>query len=370
MGRLVTAAMLFLVIAAGCLGQADWSIKPNTDGELGPSQGENSSRIGPDGPSESAYSPPAGCGMLNIHVLNVSQADAILIITPSNRTILVDSGSLMKKDSATKVMEYLDSMGIKRIDYLIATHYHEDHIGGMESVASALRIGTFISNGNCGSYKSATAQKLITLASSLNSTIVKTDMDLPPDPCMGQERLIVAYDRPEGCWPSSSDTSNENENSILLRLVYGNTSFLLASDCETGCEAELLRQGTFLRSDVLKVGHHGSGTSSSDAFLSAVGAEKYVISVDKNRSVIDGYYHPRLDTLSRIYEHGGGIGNSGSQGNTFRTDSEGDVDFVSDGKTITALARQEASDCDIFSGYGGAQTSSYGKILQMLGRCG
>jgi len=342
MGRYLSAAIaLILIFSAGCLDQ------------------EHLEKIG--SPAEN-HIVPAGCGMLEIHVLNVSQADAILIITPSNKTILIDSGSAMKKDSASKAVDYLKNMGIKRIDYLIATHYHEDHIGGMESIASSFDIGEIYHNGDCGDYKSAVAGRFVNLTASHDSTVVVSDMDLPADPCLAQERLIVAYDRPEGCWPSGSDTSNENENSILFRMVYGNTSFLFAGDCEAGCEQELIRQGTFLRSDVLKVGHHGSETSSSDKFLDAVSAERYVISTDRTRSVIDGYFHPRQESLSRIYAHGGWE-------ETYRTDLEGDISVLSDGRSITVLEGAKADDCGIFSGFSSAQSSSYGRIPGLFGKC-
>jgi competence protein ComEC len=325
---------------------------------LGYGQSNPQNQAALENPAPVVYTLPPGCGMLSVHVLNVSQADAIVIVTPSNKTILIDSGSGMKKDSAARVVESLHSMGIAKIDYVIATHYHEDHIGGMEDVESGFGIGTLYHNGNCGGYNSAGAQKLVEYAQSHDATIVTSDMDLPEDPCLAQARLIVAYDRPAGCWPSGTESSDENDNSILLRLAYGNTSFLFAGDCEAGCEAELLRQGTFLRSDVLKAGHHGSGTSSTDAFLAAVGAEYYVISTDKTRSVADGYYHPRQPALARIFAHGG-------EDTTYRTDLDGDVDILSDGRSITVLPQAAASACDIFSGYASAEKSSYGRISSL-----
>jgi len=308
----------------------------------------------------------ASCGPLQVHILNVSQADAILIITPGNKTIMIDSGSHMKKNSSSYMLAYLKQSGIKRIDYLIATHYHEDHIGGMDDLFKSFDIGAVYDNGNCGNYSSAVQLSFEGYALSRNFTHVKTDMDLPADPCLDAARLIVAYDRPQGCWPSSKESSNENDNSILLRLAYRNASFLFAGDCEADCEAELVRQGTYLGSDFLKVGHHGSATSSTKPFLDAVGAAYYAISVDRIRSISDGYFHPRKESLSNIYE-AGGFGSGLSK--IFRTDLQGDISLVSDGDAIAIRTGTDATNCQLFSGYSSSDKSSYGPIPALAGSC-
>lgn len=310
---------------------------------------------------------PSSCGLLHVYIINVSQADAILIVTPTNRTIMIDSGSAMKKNSSSNALAFLKKMGISRIDYLIATHYHEDHIGGMDGLFKNFDIGTVYDNGNCGNYSSVTEVSFQGYALSHDFIHVKSDMELPADSCLTSAQLILAYDRPEGCWNSNKDTSNENDNSILLRLAYGNTSFLFTGDCEADCEAELVKQGTYLHSDFLKIGHHGSATSSTPAFLDAVGAEYSAISTDRARSVTDGYYHPRQASLSNIFQHDAFALDAS---HTFRTDLEGDIAAISDGSTITITTAAKANACQIFSGYSSSNVSSYRPIPELAGSCG
>jgi len=332
---------------------------PAPSGSINPSNSANA--------SVSGLPIPSSCGLLRVFIINVSQADAILIITPSNRTIMIDSGSAMKKNSSTNAIAFLKKMGVARIDYLIATHYHEDHIGGMSGLFKDFDIGTVYDNGNCGNYSSVTAVSFQGYALSHDFIHVRSDMDMPADSCLQDAKLIVAYDRPEGCWNSNKDTSNENDNSILLRLAYGNTSFLFTGDCEADCEAELLKQGAYLRSDFLKVGHHGSATSSTQPFLDAVGAEYFAISTDKARSVTDGYYHPRQASLSNIFAHDSSALDAS---HTFRTDLEGDISAISDGSSIKGSASAKADACQIFSGYSSSDISSYAPIAPMAGSCG
>lgn len=299
---------------------------------------------------------PEGCGLLRIYIINVSQADSILIITPSNKTILIDAGSEMKPNSAENAISFLQRMNISRIDHLIASHYHEDHIGGMESVFSNFETGIVYDNGNCGNYSSGVQRDFQLYASRYEFIHIPQDTNLQIDPCLSESKLIAPYAPPGRCLSARSDASNENDNSILLRIVYGNTSFLFTGDCEEKCEQELLQKGESIHADFLKVGHHGSATSSSQEFLSAVGAQYYAISTDKNRSITDGYFHPRQAPLSNIYSRGA------NANSFFRTDLNGDIEIVSNGNSISIRPSSSPTICQLFSGYSSSNSSSYSSI--------
>jgi competence protein ComEC len=301
---------------------------------------------------KSTWEKPSSCGNLEIHVLNVSQADAFLIKTPGNKTILVDSASAMKKNSATKLIQDLNDLGVYRIDYIIATHFHEDHIGGMKSILPLFDVGSVYTSGNCGNSTTKTTEKFLNYSKTLDFKTVNADLDLPSDGCYNEAKLIVAYDRQEGCF------KNENDNSILLRLVYGNTSFLFTGDCEEDCEEELIKQGTKLKSDFLKVSHHGSSTSSTDEFLHVVNPAYAVISTDMNRSAKDRYFHPRKITMEKLH----GM-------NVYRTDLNGDIKVISDGSNITIHPESQADGCEIFKGYVSSNESSYSIIPKLVGEC-
>lgn len=298
---------------------------------------------------------PPGCGELKVTILNVSQADAILIQSPKNKTILVDMASKMKPNSSDRLLSFLEENGISKIDILIATHYHEDHIGGAEKLFRAVDVGTVYSNGNCGNSGTKSSAVFEAYAATGDFRAVSQDASLQVDDCISA-KLIVAYDRAQGCF------SNENDNSILLKLDYGATSFLFTGDCEKGCEQELIRQGTDLSCDVLKIGHHGSSTSSSSEFLEKAGAGYFVISVDRDRSAKDGYFHPKKAALEGIYAVSKGT-------NTFRTDANGNIQIISDGAGIQANPEIPASQCDIFRGYNSADASGYSVISQLDSIC-
>jgi len=302
---------------------------------------------------------PEQCGPLRIYIINVSQADSILIITPQNKTILIDAGSKTKPNSSTNSVALLHSMNITRIDHLIASHYHEDHIGGMPLIFSNFEIGKVYDNGNCGNYSSGVQRDFQLYASHYEFIHISQDTDLQTDPCLAESRLIAPYAPPGRCFGSS----NENDNSLLLRIVYGNTSFLFTGDCEEKCEEELLQKGESIRADFLKAGHHGSATSSTPGFLSAVSASFYAISADKDRSVSDGYFHPRQAPLENIHSRGT------NANSLFRTDLNGNIEAVSDGSRIQIHPYASAPLCQLFSGYSASNLSSYGPIPALYSQC-
>jgi len=311
----------------------------------------------PGQPQQEAPVASEGCGNLTVYVLNVSQADSIFIITPANKTILIDAGSKMKANSSSNVLAFLNRMNVTRIDYVVATHYHEDHIGGMDDILARFETGRIYENGNCGNLSSETAKRFHAYALLKGSTVVRTTEDLPPDGCLSEAKLIFPYGMPGGC-----SMGNENDNSVLLHIAYGNTSFLFTGDCDENCESAVMAQGASLKSDFLKAGHHGSSTSSSIPFLDAVGARYFAISADKDRSVKDGYFHPRETMLEKLYAR--------STGGTFRTDLNGNVKAVSDGNRLSVVPDAEQGECGIFSGYLSADAASYSPIPALSGRCG
>jgi competence protein ComEC len=337
------SAILFILLSIGIMG----------------APASNQAPLFPENAPPSKPIPP-GCGLLKIYVINVSQADSILIITPSNKTILIDAGSAMRPNSSANVVAFLERMGISRIDALVATHYHEDHIGGMEKIFNNFEVGSVYDNGNCGNYSSGVQKELQEYEKNYTHVVVSHNTELNIDSCLSEAKLIAPYDRPEGCWSANS----ENDNSVLLHLVYGNTSALFTGDCEGPCEQALINKGA-LHSDFLKVGHHGSATASSPAFLSAVGATYYAVSTDKIRSIVDGYFLPRQESLGNIYAQ-----DPQGPGSIFRTDLNGDITAISDGSKFVVVSPSSATKCALFSGYSESKASSYGHIPSLASECG
>ncbi|MBN2111586.1 MBL fold metallo-hydrolase, partial [Candidatus Woesearchaeota archaeon] len=205
----------------------------------------------------------SGCGInkpsgnLTAIFFDVGQGDSALIITPDSRKILVDCGEY---DDAAR---YLGIMNITKLDVLIITHPDSDHAGGCDEVRKTANVSRIITNEN--------TKKDFKLG------ITKT----------ARLDVIVAYD-------SHGRYKDDNDNSILLKIKYGKSSFLFTGDCGEQCENELIKTEN-IDVDVLKVGHHGSKYSSSEKFLAKTTPSIAVISVGKN-----SYSHPANDTLERL----------------------------------------------------------------------
>lgn len=239
-------------------------------------------------------------GKLNILFFDVGQADSELIIY-DNKTMLIDAGNT--KDGE-KIVNAIKTLGISKLDYVIGTHVHEDHIGGMSFIIDNFEIGEFYLPYNTQTTSSYYKNLLKSLANknlSINETVIGDKIELSNIIC---EVMSVRNDEPE----------NANESSIVLELTYGNKKYLFMGDAETNNEEER----TWNDVDVLKVGHHGSNTSSSINFLNQVSPEIAIISVGAENS----YGLPKEKIIDRLKKIGTEI---------YRTDLDGTIQIISDG---------------------------------------
>ena len=252
------------------------------------------------GPTSQGYP-----GNLTVHYLDAGQGDAELVVSPNGRTMLIDAGEMAMGGHVT---DALAAEGIPVVDLVVATHAHADHIGGMRTVLKNVTAGMYLDNGRPATtitylalmeqvqlqgipYRSLTAGETVSWDPSVTITVLN---------------------------PQQYPFQDQNEDSVVLRLTYGNESFLFMGDASTRAEDAILTGGVPIASDVLKVGHHGSSSASGAAFLAAVHAEISVIEVGAGNP----YGHPAWDTLQRLEESGSTV---------YRTDLDGTITVTSDG---------------------------------------
>ena len=268
-------------------------------------------------------------GELEIHHIDVGQADAALIRTPDGETVLVDSGDWRQDGSG--VIEYLEAHGVDRIDHLIATHGHADHIGGHAAI-----IEEFETNrGGIGSiYDSGVTHSSQTYENYLDAVeeydkellVVEEGDELPLED--GNVSATVLN-------PPSGNGDDLHERSVAVVFQFGDVRYLTTGDAETEAEARMLDSwGEELDADIYQAGHHGSSTSSTPAFMDAVSPEVAIVS-----SGFDSQYgHPHDEVL-------GGFAERGIE--TYWTGVHGDVVLTSDGSEIDIeTARSFSSDPD------------------------
>ena len=243
---------------------------------------------------------------LRVLFIDVGQADSALL-TCGDESLLIDGGNV---DDSSTVYTVLKKNGVTHLDYVVCTHAHEDHAGGLSGALEACTAGTVYCP--VTDYDSKAFRNFSDRVAEQNCelTVPKAGETFALG---GAEVEILA------CDPEAEDTNN---TSIVLRVSYGATSFLFMADAETPVEQALLDAGTDLSATVLKVGHHGSSTSTSYRFLNEVMPRYAVISVGKDNS----YGHPHEKILSRLED---------ADARILRTDELGDILFVSDGKTVS-----------------------------------
>lgn len=250
---------------------------------------------------------------LTVDFLDVGQGDAILIKSPYGQNVLIDGGP--DKTILNRLAEKLD-FADKKIDLMILTHPHDDHVAGLSDVVKQYDVKKIIYTGATHTGPNYLNWLELIRERKISLTII----DRPQTIKLGENcELEILYPLKSLAGQSAD---NLNNTSIVIKLIYGQTKFLLAGDMESDVERELSASGADLSADVLKVGHHGSDTSTGDDFLKAVGPKFAVIEVGKDNS----FGHPSLRVLKRLERAGAKI---------FRTDQDGSIGFISDGATVS-----------------------------------
>ena len=272
-----------------------------------------------DAPTQTVFILSADHEELVVEYLDVGQADSILL-SSDGEYMLIDAGNNQDGDD---VVAYLRSVGADELKYAVGTHAHADHIGGLDDVILDLDVDAVW----LPSTSSDTLTYAAVLAAAKSRNLAITVPQAGDTFTLGQAEIEVL----------AAQTSNDlNDTSLVLQASYEDTSFLFMGDAGTAVENNLLMAGADLRSDVLKVGHHGSSTSTSAAFLAAVSPEAAVISCGAGNS----YGHPHQATLDRL----AGVA-------VWRTDRNGTIIAMTDGKDCTLTASQGAAST-------GGQTSA------------
>ena len=299
---LFCAAFLFsAAMLSGCSDPAAGFGQPETD-----------SSAAADGGTESAGS-VSNEGYLRVHFIDVGQGDSILI-QAGEQAMLVDAGT---NESGSVVTEYLRSLNITKLDYLIGTHPHEDHIGGLDDVIHSFEIGTVIMPDV--SHTTQTYEDVLDALLEKNLTVTAPH---PGDTYSIGDASFTVLSPLAAIAEQAAENGDLNNLSVGIRLVYGSNAFVLCGDAESDSEEAMVESGLDLKADVLKAGHHGSSTSTSDAFLAAVNPDYAVISCGKDNS----YGHPHQETMDKL---------NAADISIFRTDEQGTVVAVSDGSSIT-----------------------------------
>jgi len=253
-------------------------------------------------------------GSVTVHFIDVGQADSILV-QQGGDTLLIDAGNNEDGDS---VVAYIKALGIQDLDYIIGTHPHEDHIGGLDTVIKAFTVGKVILPDAI-----ANTETFEDVLLAIKDKGLKISKAVPGTHyLLGQAGLDILG-------PVLSSDDELNHVSVVSKVSFGHTAFLFTGDAEKDDEEAMISQGYDLDADVLKVGHHGSGSSTCAALLLAVSPLYAVISVGQDNT----YGHPAAETLARLTDAGTAV---------YRTDLAGTIIAVSDGKQITFNAAPDS----------------------------
>ena len=242
---------------------------------------------------------------LKVHFIDVGQGDSIFIELPNDEVMLIDAGESSEEE---KVYNYITDLGYNNIDYVVGTHPHTDHIGGLEYIINNISVENIYMPKAVSTSK--TYESLLNTISNKNLKVKVAKANVSIISSDNLSVNIIA--------PNSESYSNLNNYSAVIKIDYYNNSFLFMGDAEVLSEEEITND---VQADVIKVGHHGSDSSSSLEFLNKVKPKYAIISVGANNQ----YDHPYDSILSRYESIGAQV---------YRTDLDGTIVATSDGTNI------------------------------------
>lgn len=246
---------------------------------------------------------------LRVHFIDVGQADCILVQSPDQKNMLIDAGN---DTDGSKIVSYLKSQGVRKIDVLVATHPHDDHIGGMDTVIYNFDIGKMYMPDVYTHEQVYT--DLLKAIGKRKVRVLKACSGMKINFSENLDTVILA--------PSGDYYEDINDYSAVIKVKYKSTSFLFTGDAGTASEKEMLSGKYDLSADVFKVGHHGSLSSTSNSFLKAVSPKYAVLTVRKNE-----YTNlPAVELLNKLVS---------AKAQNLRSDFIGNIVLSSDGKGVT-----------------------------------
>jgi competence protein ComEC len=263
----------------------------------------------PSSPRPNSKQAPADSGstVLEVHYLDVGQGDSTLVRFPGGFTMLIDGGN---NAAGPTVVEDIHRLGIARLDAVVATHPDADHIGGLDDVLRAFEVKSFYMPRK--SHTTKTFQDLLDAVAQEGLKIKEAKAGV----------VIPGGDGTKTYFIAPVKTYDDNNNmSAVIKLAYREKTFLFMGDAEKKSEADILKEGEDVQADVLKLGHHGSRSSTSSAFLARVHPQYAIVSAGKNND----YGHPHAEVVQRVKQQGIKL---------LRTDQLGSIVVKTDGHTL------------------------------------